>query len=668
MAQTRWFVGMVALAVFALVAPAHGRPRAPGPGSLAVYAPSDCGLFIQIERPAKINPNLRDINAWKLLQLVLGSDIQGGDSSTDWYDVLIANVAGESTEAMRELFSERAALVAPTWTQPADGVILIQIPKRALLKHLVGPGRVKSEKRDGTLSIYESTRGLLIATDGRTVIISQSDSSSTFFAKSVELLKGKSKNSLQNTKQFAMKVKELPKRRIPQGFFYLSSKALKTTTQGTDSVFPWPGVRVGVVGMYVTGVRVDFLVRASLAEPRRTTSPRVNMRRLKHLPRSTLVAWATSLDVDEVFELFVSATPETSLAPYAAFLADRLDLELLKRDVVSKVGPRMMLAWGHDFLAEEGGSSLGLLIESTDASAVKHALDATVNKLVDSVNAAPVVGNEDDLRVTTEEILGADVTVVELADYLADTPPSNAAMSLVSTMRVCYTALDDWIIVAWNVNHMRELIASHHGAHPGLGEFTDVARLRPLRRGPTVLGVAQLATVAAVLEKWLDRAENEPDSILNLYIRPPGGAPGVQGRVLGLGLAPQTHPGRVPVAKVYQDGPCYGSIEIGDDILAISEQVLDLEDSVGDLREHVRHLVPGRAITLRVEREGTLIDVKVVVDRSGNPRITLAADAVRALRRLQVLCRHLAFATFSVTRSDPDSYQAHFRLRFNESR
>ena len=215
---------------------------------------------------------------------------------------------------------------------------------------------------------------------------------------------------------------------------------------------------------------------------------------------------------------------------------------------------------------------------------------------------------------------------------------------------------------------MRELIASHQGAQPVLGEFTDVARLRPLRRGPTVLGVGQLATAAAVLGEWLDRAEQERDSILNVYAWGPVGDPAGQGRLLGLGLAPQTRPGRVPVAKVYEDGACYGLIEAGDDIVAVNGTVLELDDSTADLRRRVRELADGRTVPLRVEREGTLIDVDVVIDRPQNPREEMVADAVRALRRLQAVSRHLAFATFAVTQNQADSFHAHLRLRFSAAR
>ena len=658
--------------------PARGQTRATSPGSLAAYAPSDCGVFIQIERPENINPNLRNANAWKLLQLMLGAEIGPADDSSDWYDILVSNLAGESTAAMRELFSERAALVAPTWTELADGVILIQIPNRAALRRLVGPGRVKSEAQQGGLRIYETTRGLLIATDGRTVIISQQQAPSELFSGCLDLLRGKSKDSLRNTPRFSARVKELPKRVIPQGFFYFSTVVRHATsgpaTEPTSApareaevAVLWPGVRAGVVGMYVYGSRVDFVLRATPAEAPNRTCPRVDMRWVKHLPRSTLAVWATSLDVDAAFERFVSAPSDSAVTLYAGFLTRALNPEQLKRDVVSKIGPRVMCVWGHDFVVEQGSSSLGLLLESTDADAVKSALDVAVSELVEAVNTGGVPDDENQLRVTTEEISGAEVTVIELADYLAAKPLTSVAPRLLSTMRLCYTALDDWLLVAWNVNHMRELIAAHQGTQPMLGEFTDVGRLA-LRRGPTVLGVGQLATAAAVLGEWLDETEKQPDSILNLYARGIEGVTGEHGRWLGLGLGPQTRPGRAPVTIVYEDGPCHGLLESGDDILAIDGEVLDLEDANGALRERVRALADGQTVALRLEHEGVLVDVHVVVNRPRSPREKAVADAVCALRRLQALSRHLAFATFSVTRSNVESYHAHLRLRFSDNR
>ncbi|MCK4659176.1 MAG: PDZ domain-containing protein [Phycisphaerae bacterium] len=666
--------GVVMLLALGRGVAAPARPQPPAAGSLAAYAPSDCGLFIQIERPTRINPNLRDVNAWKLLGVLFGAEMADGESSTDWYDVLVANLAGKSASAMRELFSERAALMAPTWKRLADGVIVIQIPNRTVLRHLVGPGMVRTEKREGRLKVYETMRGLRIATDGRTVLIAQRQASSDLFSRCLELLKHRGRDSLLKDPRFAAKVRELPRqRKIPQGFFYFANETGKTPTSAeadgepeADAAGFWPVLESGVVGMYVQGNLVDFALRASLGHPQERTSPRVHLQWLKQLPRSTLVAWATSLDVDAAFERFLNPGPDAVTAQYATFLAEAIDPERLKRDVVSKIGPRLMLAWGHDFVVEEGGSSLALLVQSTDADGVKDALDVVVSRLVDAINVLNPT-DENPLRITTEEIFGTEVTVIELADYFAERAPGSVASYLASTMRLCYASLDDWVLVSWNVNHMRELVNAHNGYRPVLGAFTDVARLKALRRGPTVLGVGQLATAAAVLGEWLDRAERRPDSILNLYARGPVDDPSRQRRLLGLGLAPQTQPGRVEVAKVYQEGPCHNLVEVGDRIVAVNGRVLELTDANGDLRERARELPDGQSVTLRLERAGTLTDVSIVVDRPRNPRQEIVADAVRALRHFQTLSRHLAFATFTVSRSRGDSYQAHFRLRFSGS-
>ncbi|MFH0983574.1 MAG: hypothetical protein V2A79_18825 [Planctomycetota bacterium] len=664
------------------------------PGSLAAFAPADCGLFVQIERPESINPELRDVNAWKLLQLLLGGELGGPDDAPDWYDVLVANLAGESAEAMRELFSERAALVAPTWTQLSHSVLLIQVPSRAALRRLVGPGMVENETQQDGLSLYETTRGLRLATDGRTVLIAQQDAPAEWFSRCLELLQGKGRESLLNDAQFAARVRELPKL-TPQGFFYFATGARPTTTAPASppatapasevadapafgpttapapepeppTPFFWPEWRAGVVAMYAQSHRVDFLLRASPAAPGERTRPRVDMQWLKRLPRSTLVVWATALELDAALERLMRAPPDSALGSSAAFLTEVLDVDRLRREVVSQIGPRVVFVWGHDFLAEEGGSSLGLLFESADAEGVKHALDVALEEWADALNAERAAEDENGLRITAKEIAGADVTIVELADYLKAEPPTSAALRLASTLRPCYTALDGWLLMACNADHLRELISAHQGGQPVLEEFADVARLRLLPRGPTVLGMGQLATAAAVLGEWLDKAEKQPNSILNLYARGPEGESG-HGRWLGLGLAPQTRAGRVPVAKVYEDGPCAGLVEGGDDLVALDSTVLDLEDASEDLRRRVRELADGEVVTLRLERAGVLTDVEVFVERPVDPREELVADVVRALRRLQGLSRHLAFATVAVTPQGVGSYQAHVRLRFTEN-
>jgi hypothetical protein len=704
------------------------RPLAAAAGSLAAYAPADCGFFLQLERPEEINPILRDVNAWSLLQLVLRADSDRGPEAVDWYNVLVANLASDAGPALRELFSERAALIAPTWTRLSDGVIAVQVSSRAALRPLIGPGMVESERQEDALSIYESTRGLRIATDGRTVLIAQRQAPPDWFAQCLELLKGTTDDSLLLTGPFAAKVKELP-RLVPQGFLYFAAEAVEAeplpepdaasepateptaetpppTTSAPSSqpaaenapadeptsapaeaarattaparaaeVAParaaggdafWPRLQAGAIGMYMRGGRVDFLIRASLAGPPADTGPRVDLTRLRHLPRSTLAVWATAVNVRAIVERYLAPARQTLLGIPAALLAQSANVDALRRDVLDKVGPRVMLAWGHDFLAEEGGSSLALIVESGDAEGVKRALDTTVHDFAAALNAA--AGDEgEDLRVTTETIAGVEVTVVELADYFANAPANSVAQRLAATMRLSYAAVDGWLVVAWNLEHLRALIAAQQGTQPTLGEFTDVAALRPLRRGPTLLGIGQVSTAAAVMGSWLEQADGRPDSLLSVIL---GGVPddaAGHGRLLGLGLGAQTRPGRVPVARVYQDGPCQGLLQSGDDIVAINGLTLALADSSADLRQQVEAYREEGAVTLRIEHEGSFADVEIVFDQPPDPRRAVVADAVRALRRVQAVGAHVAFATLAVNQSDADSFQAHLRFRFSES-
>ncbi|MCP4590120.1 MAG: PDZ domain-containing protein [bacterium] len=635
--------------------------------TLAAYAPPDCRFFLQFERPANINPNLRDVNAWRLFHLLAGTVPESDASPGNWYDTLASNLAGESVAAMRELFSERAALAAPNWSRMSDGLVLVQVPNPGALRRLVGPGMVKSKEQRGKLTLYETSRGLSIATDGRTVVIGRHGPKTGLFARSLALLSGQSTDSLAQSASFSTRARELP-RRAPDGFLYFANDDVTTTAPADESTpgLLWPHLQSGVVGMYVPQrSRADFLLRGALATPSTRSSPRVAIRRVKRLPISALVAWATALDVDAAYERLLQAQPGTVRARIAGFVSRLYDLDQLRRDVVSKVGPRAILVWGHDFVAEEGGSSPGLLLQSIDAGGVRSALDTAVHTVVEAVNAQSSSNGVDRIQVSTETIGGAEVTVVHLADYLAGQPVT-AATSLAMTLQPCYTTLDDWLVIAWDLNQMREMIEAHDGTRPTLGEFPDVARLIP-QRGPTALGVGQLATAAAVLGDWLDRADRDPHSILNIYTRRPGEETTISSRLLGLSLGPQVRPGRVEVVKVYEDGPCAQRVEVGDNLVAVDGLVLDLEDSTADLRRRLWNPQRQSTLTLRIERQDRLLDLEVTIASPENPRQKEVDDAVRALRRLQALCRHLSFATFAVTPSDADSYHAHLRLRFSQT-
>ena len=122
-------------------------------------------------------------------------------------------------------------------------------------------------------------------------------------------------------------------------------------------------------------------------------------------------------------------------------------------------------------------------------------------------------------------------------------------------------------------------------------------------------------------------------------------------------------PGVVVVARVYPDTLASDALIVGDRIVAVDGQILDLEAPNASLRAMLAgsETLPGAH--LRVHRQGRMLDVQLP-GRFIEP--TPARGPGELIGKLAEFCRLIDLATFAVEQTEPEYYGFRLSLRPQE--
>lgn len=656
-----WLSGFVVCAAAAQSRDSRTQPHF---GPLARWAPESTGLFLEFERLDLVHEQWRNLNAWQLFELASEkrAALEEPDAASHWADVLAANLGLSPEAAFDRLFAHQVALAAPDWEHLADGVVLFRLTDRDVLRDLVGPGKVRPGPRKvGRAKLYQTKAGLWVATDDRVVALSQRGPASAYFKRTVDLLAGQDLDSLANLSLYRDQMRRLPGGM--QGSLYFNLAPGPREAAGDHSTSSWqPTIQHGVVGVYISPQQVNFAIRAvrDTARPG-PTRPRVDVDRLNRLPQTTLLAWATSVDAAGAYRSLVDAEPPGAAGLFASLLERVLDPRQLEETLVANLGPRAIIVWGQTLQEPSALPQLALLFESRDAKAAALALEGAVQAFL-ATRGRPA---SDSTHATVEHFdhLGTTITRVPFAELVAHAPEGSVVSQLGLHVEPCFAALDRWLVVALTPDHLREIIDADRGLIPTLGEARELGLAGRQRARAVVLGLAQPALAVQVIQGWLADLDSRDGSLWSGLLQVDPAANRSSGRALGIGMRVQQLPGRVRVARVYPGTPADGRLLPGDEILGVESHLLSLAEPNADLRRRIAILGDRAPVTLRVWRDGELLDVVVSPARPAPPNPALAGVA-EALERVTRLGQELTFAAYSVSASRPDQYMAMLTIGF----
>ncbi|MFQ5489492.1 MAG: hypothetical protein ACE5GE_02115 [Phycisphaerae bacterium] len=630
--------------------------------SLAHLVPAQVGIFAELHLQQKHQAQLARIPWGSLTRVLAGGSEAKSPLNLDWRGLIQRNLGLSPKTLLADLAGQRVAVAAPNWERLGEAVILMQFSSTSSVKALVAGSRAELVNKRGRVRIYRTGTDLLVATDGRLVILAQAGGADELFREVVALRTGGEGHGLAADPAFAGQVGKL--HRGQSGYLYL--KAGQDDNPALGEAFP--KLVSAAVGLYAFPGRVDFDIRARLRANRSRARQRpIDTERMRRLPDSVLMAWAGTMDLAGSLGRLLDPGADADEQGYLELLRTILDPETLDRQVVAQLGPRVILVWDRD----RGGSDLPqltVMVESADAASAASALAEAFAALANSLAGAWDV---DSVRAHVErrEHLDSHMLVVDLKALLADKTDLAAGLDLMASMQPTFTALEGWVLAATHPQAIQQIIDADRGWIPRVAGIRGLGLYR--RRVPErriSLAVAQPAMASAVLAWWQRRDREQAGWGLNEMLGSSKPAVGKVDRpTLGIAIKAGDRSGSAGVVRVHAHQPAIGKLKVGDEIVGLNGQPLDVDDPVADLRRRIAECPDPTRLTLRVWRADSEIDVIVPLPTEVSmPEVDAApsADPLAALQRLQSVGQLLSQFTYAVFRSSTTQYYARASLKF----
>jgi len=647
--------------VVAVVLPwstAHGFQSGADAGSrpssavFARYIPDSAPLYIEVRNLRALDDAMRRAHAWNLLPLVAGG--QARSTQPFSLELAVVSLLGVRTSAMlTEVMNCRVGVAAISWKQPDGAVWFVQLSDEDLLEKWFPTAQRTNARRKGPSLRFQTDNGFEVAVRGRIVAVSRRGAAGALFVKVASLMAGEDGATWEDDRRFSTLMADLPPGLL--GTVAFRAKHSQPPPASTWS-WLWSDADFAVVGIREGDGRLDVDLRAVSSNPREKLQlgdKAVNT--IERLPDGTLLAWATMVDWSSEYDALLSAAGAAH--PIASVIDQWFGADQFRADVLEKLGPRTVIIWGQDAAAGPSVPQIALMIELRDGPGDARALESSIVKGLGK-RTATAADDRGTTTATTRIISYLGVRIVRLSLRSAAAVDDAQTGRLVQDVKPSFAVLDGWLVAALSPRHIRRVIAARR-VSPSLELLRDLrGRTEMLEKSRTV-GVIQPALAAAVMSRWMHEAEAGKSSFLGAS----GWSTSFQqaaSRKIGIAVKVKNDPGVVEVVHVYPGAAAQGLVHVKDRIVGVDGVLLSLADSNLDLSKRLARSNAAGGPTLRVLRNGVLVDVVLPADK------LVSLDPATAIRELAALGSPFEFASFSAAQVDEHRYFAHLALRFRE--
>lgn len=641
---------------------AGGDARASVSGPIAESVPEGAGLFLHI----------RDAQA---LESVFRRAFRSSAEDAGLTSGRPAEAAGGNDDAVARLLQGltrppvprrpsaahrgELAIVAPSWRDLRSSSWLVRGKDPGLVNEWFDPGLRRESQASGGIQSFLVADELRVAVRGDLLLISPQEGDGGTWERTIALWRGKGGRPLSADPLFERLTGQLPAGSLAT--VYVNPGA--SGSQPPSSASAWPALRLAAIGMYERDGRLEFAVRGARHEdpPGNTAIPRPVASDLLHLPRTTLLAWATTFDLEETYRAAADVDKAPTLGRYVRYLRSLVAPGPIDASLFGGIGPGFILAWGHGLGGSNASPQLAVMIECANAEAVREEaarVAGTIAHVLETIDTREPGSGPLLLR---SSYLGTEIVEMPLASYAQRSRLPVAP--LLAPLTPSFAAVDRWLVIALSPEHIRRIIQARHGLVATLEAEPDAVRaVRRSDQSGDVL-VVQAALASDIVGEWLDGLEAGRPSLLDTkWWRPAQPQIARKLRQIGIGMKARQRPGVVEVARVYPHSAAVGRIEPGDLILGVDGQLLAMQQPNGDLRRRLAESSRTPGPLLRIQRAEELLDVELELEPSGEPEARLLPPA-EAMRELAVLGSYIECATLTVRASTDDDYRAHVTVR-----
>lgn len=649
--------GVICASTFAQSQKSAPSARVP----LARYVPASAKLFVAVRGLGEVNDALDRAHAWQLLSLFSGVPTTETGKPFNLREAIVNFLGPHASIDVDELLRLDAGLVATSWSALGSAVWLVRTTDDTTLDRWFPPeGRVGAAAMR-ELRCFRTRDGMIVCSRDKAIAMSRRWTDNSPMREILSVMGGGAKDVLDGSDTFRDLMAYLPPDYLAVAYWATDGPAAQH--QNTPSPW-WPTLDRGVLALYEGEGRIDVAIRASLAAPHQ--KPRLSpaaVDRLLRLPRTTLYATTTTVELGDAYVAATTGRPSGVLARYLTLLSGIQRGITVSAEVEPRFGPHVNFVWGQD-LSEDGSSPhVAAMIECSDVTTAREYARKFAGRLMRLFRLVDSTEPSDDLRIQETRHLGVPISYVTLAARAGVTrlPP----VKLLAGLEPAWAVWDGWLIVALHRAHIEHILDAQFGLTPTLAGVRDVSDLQRQSTAWGVLSVAQASLAADVLDRWLEAYEAGSPSLLDpswwTRRRPAATRHRLQ---LGISMKIVQEPGVVVVTRVHPRTPAMGHLIARDRVVGIDGQLLSLHSPNSDLRKRWSESKAEPGPVLRLQRDGTIKDVVVPkkIDLTTDSEIMVnPADAVR---ELAALAKTLQFASFAVHASDEQHYSARLSLRF----
>jgi len=653
------------LAVGTPLIPGRGAADAQAPPTpsmsgapLEQFVPSSAGLFVSTPKLADLDRGLRRTHAWRL-----GSVLTGGpneDAEPPDIPAVLSRLLGARVPIdADDLAARELAFAARTWPDFTGSVLLVRAPEDDLLDRWFPATRRSRSDSGPIVHSFRTDDGLIVIRRGDVVAMGRYVGRDSLIVPVMALLRGASKESLADSSAFQRLRRHLP----PRALADVRVVRPPTTPRGLRGSLAFlPRIDQAAISVYENDGRIELAVRGAVADPVATEGrlPTATVERLLGLPRTTLVATATTLDFAGLADAAAKSDSSDLTHRLWNLLASLRRLGATPKPDLPTLGPSVIAVWDQDLSGDGTTPQAAVLLQCDDARAMSEEVARIADNALRVLAAIEPGLPSEALTIDEHRHLGVRIQSVPLGRALADS--RLAVTGLLSGLEPAWAASGDWLIVALGRVHLERILDARFGLVPTLGLIEDA---RALRRSPTRqtwVFAMQGEQAADLMDRWLAEASVASHSIL---------APAWWDRIvateadrrLGISLQPDEQTGFVRVEDTVAGGPADGRIGKGDRVIAVNGTVLDLARPAEDLRDRWLRAEPETELMLRVLRGGRGVDVPVPSPAAADGVLATQFQPLEAVRELASLARAVPFATFVAYATDERNYSARMTLR-----
>jgi hypothetical protein len=637
----------------------RGQPRGPVTSvPFAEYVPASAKLFVSVPRLDKADQALQRAHAGRLVPLLAGRS--GGDGAPfDLIRAVMGLIELDRSVPSDALLESQIAVAAGSWADLGRGVWFLRPQRPGVIEQWFPPDRRIVQGTAQATRFFRTPSGVTVYLHEGTAAVSRHWGPESLLHETTQLMAREGGEALGRSPVFRNLVVHLPVDFLGTAYVAIGDRS----AQDQPALpFGWPVVEECVLALYERDQRLNIAIQASVANPRPVRKlSREAVARLLRLPHTTLFASVTSFDFDQLMASVPAERSSQSWARYLTLLAAIAAEPDGLLGGLAGMGPHVVLAWGQDLRESRSAPQLAVLIESRDEVA-GHALGRriadTMIGLVHAVEPGVVAA---DLAVQEDRHLGVPVYSIPLRAYAAES--ELAALKVLSDAEPAWAVWKGWLILALSRDHLERILEAQLGMFPVLASVPDVRALHGRHTARSAIAVVQAGLAANVLSQWVAAAKDGSGSLLDpSWWARAAPAPPMSRPRLGIGMKVAQEPGVVVVARVYPDTAADGRLMPQDRILGIDGVLLSLSSPNADLRDRWTASKAGPGPTVRVLRDGRIMDItlpKRPRRRAADLRIS-PADAVGELASLG---RAIPFLSLAVRPTDETHFSALFSLR-----